>query len=120
MSGVGAGVGLASLLALAGCGAEPQGPADGDCNARITYQNRTFRLNNLVNDAAPTGHAVLGTGDVIDCDRRSVDRAVIHEVRGVDPKIAIAVTDQAWRGVYVREGTTAKDWPALVEPAPSR
>lgn len=117
---IGRGLALASLLVVTSCGAEPQGPGDGDCNARIVFKTNTFRLHNLVNEAAPTDRAVLGTGNVVGCDKESVDRAAIHKVRGVDPTVAIAVSDHDWRGVYVREGTTTRDWPALVKTASAR
>lgn len=117
MPGVGRGLVLAllSIAAVSSCGAQPQSPADGDCGTRITFNGNTFRSHNLVNPEAPTDFDVLGTGNTVGCDEKPIHRVAIHRVRGVDPTVAIAVIDPNAHGVYIREGTTPKDWPALVK-----
>ncbi|MFC6704589.1 hypothetical protein [Flexivirga alba] len=116
---IGGGVLVASLLLLAGCGSESSGSLQGECNARIVFQNKTFRGHNLVRQSAPAEAAVLGTGDVVGCDREVVDHAAIHKLRGVDADVAIAVVDSHWPGVYVREGSEPTDWPAQLKlPSP--
>jgi len=90
MSGIGKGLVLASLLVVAGSSAD-QG-ADGDCSARIAFKDNTFRSHNLVNSAAPIDRAVLGTGNVVGCDKEVIAQVAIHKVRGIDPTVAIAVT----------------------------
>jgi len=98
-------------LLLTGCGSEPPGPLDGDCNARIHFQDTMFRLHNRVNQSVAAEDSALGTGDVVGCDLEPVDHVEVHKIRGVDPDIAIAVVREHWRGAYVREGTGPNDWP---------
>lgn len=110
---LGGGALAAAALLLAGCGSEPPGPLDGDCNARIHFRDNVFRLNNQTKQSVPAEDQPLGGGDVVGCDLDPVDHVDVHEIRGVDPRVAITVVRTHWHGVYVREGTTATDWPQL-------
>ena len=114
---LGSGVVLASLLVLTACGSESPGPLDGDCNARIRFQNHVFRPHNLVDQSLQPADATLGSGDVVGCDLESVDQVDVHRVPGVDPGLAVAVVDQDWYGIYVREGSRPRDWPSQLTAA---
>ena len=100
---------LALLAVVTGCGTNDG--ATGDCSARIEFRGVTYRSHNELNDSAPTESAELGDGRVLGCDREAVDRVAVHRIRGVDDKVAIAIKDRDWLGVYVAEGLSPSEWP---------
>jgi hypothetical protein len=100
---------LVAGSALTGC----EGANEGDCNARITFQDATYRTHNLTKSSTPTHRSSTGVGDVVGCDGEPVDRVEVYQIQGVDLDIAIAVVDSDWQGLYVLEGTTPEDWPLI-------
>jgi len=109
-------VALGSLLlgAIVSCDAGSRDDA-GDCNARIEYEGVVYRPHNLLRQSARTESASLASADVVDCEGEAVDQVAVHEIRGSAPRVAIAVVDPDWRGVYVLEGTSADDWPSSIK-----
>lgn len=92
-------------------------PNDGDCTARIRYEDTMYRPHNGPNQAAPAGGS-LGQGDVVDCgdveSAPKVDEVAVLSVRGVDPSVAVMVKEGDWRGVYVSEDVPRSDWPQVL------
>lgn len=107
---------VVAVLALAGCA--PSGN-DGDCNARVRFDENMYRPHNAMPDQAPLGSSV-GKGDVVGCggdDAPAVDRVEVFRIKGVEPEVAVA-TRGSWRGLYIREDLAADQasWPDPLQP----
>ena len=80
---------------------------EGDCNARIGYDERIYRSNNAVNEAAPRGD-LLGSGDVLDCDGEPFLAVKVFSIKGVSPSVAIRTVGE-YPGVYVAQESRPSD-----------
>lgn len=102
---------LLAVSPITACADAPPG-TEGDCSAKIGWNDDVYRSHNELNPDAPRGKR-LGEGDVLDCDEQSVDTVEVFAVEGVDPSIAI-ITAGDWPGIYVVEGTPNSSWPDVL------
>jgi hypothetical protein len=111
------GLGLLVVLPLLGGCASGVSGNDGDCNARIRYEETTYQPHNALNQTAPLG-AELGAGDVIGCgdgaSATKVDEVTVYTVKGVPHFIAVKTRGGDWEGTYVAEGVPQTEWPAVL------
>jgi hypothetical protein len=107
-----------SLAASGGCGSAREA-TEGDCNADIAYRDVTYRTHQQLDQDAPRDAAPLGEGSVLDCGGEGIDEVSVHAVTGVDPALAIVVVDPDWRGVFVAEDVSPREWPDALRADPS-
>ena len=82
----------------------------GDCTVRIGFQDGVYRVHDALNQAAPSG-SLLGNGDLLDCDGKSIGQTQVYAVKGVDSAMALVVRSKPASGLYVAEGLTPSSWP---------
>lgn len=85
---------------------------EGDCHARIGYDERIYEQDGAVNEAAPRGE-LLGSGDVLDCDGEPVLALKVFAIKGVSPSVAIRTVGE-YPGVYVARESHPSDWPSIL------
>lgn len=112
-------LGLGALLAcglLLACGFD--NGYDGDCNARVRLDGDTFRPVNGLH--LPVRGEALGQGEYLDCDGTPVAGLgvpEVFEVVGVDPTVAVLVTDAGSESVYLNTSGRYRDRPKLLKQA---
>lgn len=97
-----------------GCDSVPRG-TEGDCHARIVYDDVTYRPHGASNQAARGD--LLGTGGVLDCEGDTVPEygtVKVFAIKGVDSSVAVKAGTGSLRGVYVAEGTPRSAWPSFL------
>jgi hypothetical protein len=120
---IGRRLGGAALLfgvTVAGCG-DPDGSpagadpsehsaADGDCVARVLYEDETyFPRETRVRGA--TEQRPLGDAAIVGCHEEPTGlRVVVFPVPGITSSEALVVTEGEYRSLYVREDLPGDDW----------
>jgi hypothetical protein len=97
---------------LSGCSRHPG--ISGECTGSIRFHGVVYVADSRSSQATPQGR-VLGPGEVVDCDHRTVvGSVVVSALIRVDNGLAIAVRRGPWHGVYVAEGVPPKQWPPVL------
>ena len=107
-----------AVVALGGCAQD--GANEGDCNAKVRFQGSMYRVHSDMRDHAPLG-ASVGQGEVVGCggsEAPAIDEVEVRRIKGVSLAVAVATSDEEWRGLFIREdlATEPSSWPEVLVP----
>jgi hypothetical protein len=107
---------LAAVPLLAGCDSGTTGATEGDCNVRLLLDGVSYRVNSDLRQDPPRG-TMLGRAEQRGCGGSALPGAPtqrVWSIDGVDPAVAISTGPARAPSVYVVEGSTSGDWPAVL------
>lgn len=113
---VAAAVVLVAAPLLVGCDEVTNGATEGDCNVRLLLDGVTYRVNSDLRQDPPRGK-LLGPAEQRGCGGSTLPGSPsqrVWSIEGVDPAVAISTGRPRRPTVYVAEGSTSGDWPAVL------